>query len=109
MSTTIAHRPHVQVPWLPIIVVPAIAVAAALVIVLSIHASTGIPAPTSAASLSTAGASVWTAAEPRKRPPVVRAIVSGETLATSPAEAPAPLRRSNDTLRLAGEGASSSR
>jgi len=38
-----------------------------------------------------------------------RAIVSGEMLATAPAEAPAPLRRSNHTLRLAGEGAASSR
>lgn len=38
-----------------------------------------------------------------------RALVSGEMLATAPAEAPAPLRRSNHTLRLAGEGAASSR
>ena len=67
MSVAIVHRPRVQVPWLSIIVVLAIAVAAA------------------------------------------RALVSGEMLATAPAEAPAPLRRSNHTLRLAGEGAASSR
>ena len=109
MSVAIVHRPRVQVPRLSIIVVLAITVAAALVIVLSIQASARIPAPTSAASLSTVGASVWTAAEARERPPVVRALVSGEMLATAPAEAPAPLRRSNHTLRLAGEGAASSR
>ena len=73
MSVAIVHRPRVQVPWVSIIVVLAIAVAAALVIVLSIQASARIPAPTSAAGLSTAGASVWTAAEARERPPVVRA------------------------------------
>jgi hypothetical protein len=67
VSVAIVHRPRVQVPWLSIIVVLAIAVAAA------------------------------------------RAIVSGEMLATAPADAPAPLRRSNDTLRLTGEGSSSSR
>ncbi|MCX6363524.1 MAG: hypothetical protein NTW58_05035 [Actinobacteria bacterium] len=109
MSVTIAQRPHVQVPWLPIIVVLAMAAAAALVLVLSIQASTSIPAATSAATLGTAGASVWTAAEPRKRPPVVRAIVSGEMPVTAPAETPAPLRKSIHTPWLAGGGASSSR
>jgi hypothetical protein len=78
-------------------------------IVLSIQASTRVPAATSAATLSTAGASVWTAAEPRERPPLVRAIIFGEVPLTALAETPAPLRTSIHTPRLAGEGASSSR
>ena len=78
-------------------------------VVLRIQASTRIPAANSAATLSPAGASVWTAAEPRKRRPVVRAAIFGEMPVTSLAETPAPLRKSIHTLRPAGQGASSSR
>jgi hypothetical protein len=109
MSVTIAHRPHVQVPWLPIIVVLAIAVAAALVVVLSIPTSTTTPAATSTETLNTAGAPVGTAGVPRDRSPVVRAIVFGEMPAAAPAGEPAPLRKSAHTPWLAGGGASSSR
>jgi hypothetical protein len=108
MSVTIAQRPHVQVPWLPIIVVLAIVVAAALVPILSIRPTTTTPAAAPAAALSTGGASVWAAAEPRKRPPVVRALISGETPATARAETPVPLRKSNHTPWLFGGGASRS-
>jgi len=108
MSVTIAQRPHAQVPWLPIIVVLAIAVAAALVVALSIPASTTTPAATFVETLGTTGASV-TADVPRDRSPIVRAIVSGDMPATAPAEAPAPLRKSSHAPWLAGEGASSSR
>jgi hypothetical protein len=111
MSVTIAHRPHVQVPWLPIIAVLAIAAAAAfaLVLILSIQPSTTTPAAAPAATVSTAGASAWTAAEPRKRPSVARAIVSGEMPATARAETPVPLRKSNHMPGLFGGGASPSR
>jgi len=109
MSVAIVHRPHVQVPRLPIIVVLAIVVAAALVLILNIQATTVTPAAAPTATLSTAGASAWTAAEPRKRPPAVRAIVSGDMPATTPADTPVPLRKSSHTPWLFGGGASSSR
>jgi len=102
MSVAIAHRQHVKVPWLPIIVVLAIVVAAPLVLILNIQPSTTTPVAAPAATVSIDGASVWTAAEPRKRPPVVRAIASGETPATARSETPAPLRKSARTPWLSG-------
>jgi len=108
MNVTIARSPHVQVPWPPIILVLAIAVAAALVVALNISAFTATPSATSVGTLSTTGASV-TADVPRDRSPIVRAIVSGEMPATAPSEAPAPLRKSSHTPWLAGGGTASSR
>jgi hypothetical protein len=108
MSVTIAHRPHIQVPRLPVIVVLALAAAAALVVALSIPASTTTPAATFVETLGTTGASV-TADVPRDRSPIVRAIVSGEIPAAAPAEAPAPLRKSTRTPWLAGGGTASSK
>jgi hypothetical protein len=109
MSVAIAHRQHVKVPWLPIIVVLAIVVAAALILILNIRPFSTTPAAAPAATLSTTGASAWSAAEPRKRPPVVRAIASGETPATARSETPAPLRKSARTPWLFGGGIASGR
>jgi len=109
MSVTIAQRPHVQVPWLPIIAVLAIAAAAALVLVLTLAPSQTTPAATGAQALGAAGTTVESADVARDKSPVVRAIVSGEMPATAPAEAPAPLRKSSHTPWLAGRGASSNR
>ena len=109
MSVTVAQRPHVQVPWLLIIAVLAIAAATALVVTLTLASSQTTPAATGAQALGAAGASVGSADVPRDKSPVVRAIVSGEMPATAPAEAPAPLRKSSHTPWLAGGGASSSR
>jgi anti-sigma-K factor RskA len=109
MSVTIAQRPHVQVPWLPIIAVLAIAAAAALVLTLTLASSQTTPAATGVQALGAAGASVGTADVPRDKSPIVRAIVFGDMPAAAPAEAPAPLRKSSRTPWLAGGGASSSR
>jgi hypothetical protein len=109
MSVALAHRPHVQVSWLPVIVVLAILVAAALVLILDDQPSTRAPAAAPAVTLSVAGAPAWTAAEPRKSPPVARAVASGRMLAAARAESPAPPRKSSHTPWLTGGGAASSR
>ena len=109
MSVTIAQRPHVQVPWLPIVAVLAIAAAAALVVTLTLASSQTTPAATGVQALGAAGTSVGTADVPRDKSPIVRAAVFGGKPATAPAEAPTPLRKSSRTPWLAGGGASSSR
>ena len=109
MNTTIAHRPHVQVPWLPIIVVLAIAAAAALVVALGIQVATTTTVATSVETVGTAHAPVWTAGVPKNRSPVARTVVLGALPATAPPQVPAPLRKSGHTPWQAGGGALTSR
>ena len=54
MSITVAHRHHVRVPWLPIIVVLAIAVTAVLIALLTVGSSGTTPATNGTQALDTA-------------------------------------------------------
>jgi hypothetical protein len=104
MSVAIAHRPHVPVPWLPVIVVLAIAAAVVLVVALTMDASTTSPSGTSVQALEEAGPPAAPPDLPKNRSPVARAIVLGELPATAPAEALAPLHKSSRTPWFAGGG-----
>jgi len=104
MNVTISHRPHVRAHRLPAIAVPAMAAAAALVLVLSIRPSTTPPVTTHTEANGASRVAVWTADVPKNRSPAFLAIVRGETRAAAKKELPAPLRKSAHTAWLTGWG-----
>jgi len=95
MSVTVAHRPHVHMPWLQVALIVAIAAVTVLAVALAIQLSGASPAQDSAqpAGAGVAAVSVSGADRAKNKSPVVRAIVLGESTASAPTSAPASSRK----------------
>ena len=89
-------------PWVPAIVVLAIAVAAALVLALSIQPSTTPPSTTHAEAIGAGDTAVWTDGAPKNRSRAFLATVRGEAWAAAMQELHAPARKSARTPWLSG-------
>ena len=107
MGVTVAHEPHahIHLPWRTIGVVLIAAAVAVVALVLVDQPWETTSQTTSGSALSSpGGAPAVTAAVPKNRSAVVRAIILGEMPATAPGEALAPLRKSSRTPWFAGGG-----
>lgn len=80
MSITVAHRPHIQISWLPIVVVLVVA-AAVLVAVMAIQADTTTSTTTTIQAAGTQAAPAPALDVPRNQSPAVRALILGTTQA----------------------------
>ena len=96
MSVTIAHRPHIQLSWLSIVVVVIVA-AAALVAVMAIQADTTTTTTTPAQAAGTQVVPGPALDLPRNQSPAIRALIFGTTGAP---QAPSWDRRSPHAPRL---------
>lgn len=83
MSVTQAHAPQVAAPWLPIVVVLAIAAVALLVMALVVWPPETTPSATGAQSLTTAGTPAATPGEPKNKSAAFRAVWTGGAAAAA--------------------------